>query len=75
MQKVIKYIITYHTPSDAGTLHLILENGTGADLPIDSPSEATFLMDLLRNEQPVYYDSKNQLLSSGMEDVGEGEES
>lgn len=73
MQKIEKYIITYRPTDDAGQLHLVLKDGTGADLPVDSPAEASFLLDLLRNEQPVFYDAEHMLLSSGMEEVGEGE--
>ncbi len=74
MIKILKYVITYRPVDDAGKVHLILEDGTGANLPIDSPQEATFILDLLRNEQPVYYDPLHQLLSSGIEGIGEGEE-
>ena len=73
MIKIMKYMMTYRPHENAGSIHLILENGEGADIPIDSPQEATLMLDLLRNEAPVFYDPNNQLLSCGIEGVGEGE--
>jgi hypothetical protein len=31
------------------------------------------LVDLLRNEKPIYYDRKYNLITAGIEPVGEGE--
>lgn len=39
-----------------------------------STGEALFLADLLRNEQPVYYDTETGALASGKEGVGESEQ-
>lgn len=38
-----------------------------------SSGEGLFLADMLRNEQPVYYDTEGGALASGKEGVGEGE--
>ena len=73
MIKIMKYMMSYRPSENAGSVHLILENGEGADIPIDSPQEASLLLDLLRNESPVFYDSAHQLLTCGIEGVGEGE--
>jgi hypothetical protein len=70
MIKVEKFSISYRPHEDAGTVHLALANDTGADLPIDSPAEASFLWNLLRSEEEVYYDPVHQLITSGIEGVG-----
>ena len=71
MIKVEKFSISYRPEEDAGQIHLALADGTGADLPVDSPQEASFLWTLLRNETEVYYDETHRLLVSGLEGVGE----
>lgn len=73
MQVIEQYKITWRPEDDAGMVHLALANGAGASLPIDSAAEAAFLLDMLRNESPVFYDTENRLLATGMEPVGEGE--
>jgi hypothetical protein len=36
-------------------------------------NEAPFLVDLLRNEKPVYFDPESGAIATGKETVGEGE--
>ncbi len=51
------------------------ENGSPtATLFLDSPAEGTLLVDILRNESPVYYDEENEIIMTGLEPVGEGED-
>ena len=73
MIKIMKYMMSYRPLENTGKVHLVLENGEGADIPIDSPQESMLMLDMLRNESPVYYDPNHQLLTCGMEGVGEGE--
>lgn len=73
MIKIMKYMMSYRPHENAGSVHLVLENGEGADIPIDSPQESMLMLDMLRNESPVFYDPNHQLLTTGMEGVGEGE--
>ncbi len=54
-------------------MHLKLNSGETAHINIDSPCEARLLVDVLRNEKPVYYDTENGLVMTGMEPVSEGE--
>ena len=70
MIKVEKFSISYRPDEDAGHIHLALADGTGADLPVDSPQEASFLWNLLRNEAEVYYDEVHRLIVSGLEGIG-----
>lgn len=37
------------------------------------PQDALFIADMLRNEEPVYYEPRSGALASGKEEVGEGE--
>jgi len=71
MIKVEKFSVSYRPKEDAGHIHLALADGTGADLPIDSPMEASFMYNLLRQEDEVYYDPNHELITCGMEGVGE----
>ncbi|MCI5084168.1 MAG: hypothetical protein MRY78_20880 [Saprospiraceae bacterium] len=71
MIKVEQFSISYRPDEDAGTVHLALANGTGADLPIDSPSEAHFMYVLLKSEDEVFFDPQNRLIVSGIDAVGE----
>ena len=71
MQKINSYIITWRPDENVGQLHLHLENGKGADLPIDNPEEATFLLMLLRHEPNTRFDPENRLLSTGVDVPGD----
>jgi len=71
MIKVNKFSISYRPKEDVGMVHLALADGNGADLPVDSPMEASFLYNLLRTDDDVFYDPDNELLVSGMEVTGE----
>ncbi len=51
-----------------------LADGTGGQVELDSAQEGLLLLDLLRNEKPVFYDATDDLIMTGMEPVGEGEE-
>lgn len=67
MTKVEKSSLSYRPEDDAGMVHLALSNDTGADLPIDSAAEASFLLQLLNGDKPVYYDTANKMLITGIE--------
>jgi hypothetical protein len=71
MVKVESFSISYRPEEDAGQIHLALADGSGADLPIDSPAEASFMWNFLRTEDVIYYDPSHRLIVSGMEGVGE----
>ena len=74
MIKVEKFSISYRPNEDAGTIHLALADGSGADIVIDSPAEASFMWNLLRTEDEVYYDARYDLITCGMEDVGSADD-
>ncbi len=74
MEEIIQYAFFWRTEDNTGVVQLALANGTGATLEPDSPQEALLLLDVLRHEKPVYYQSQNQIIMTGLEPVGEGDE-
>ncbi|MEM7132595.1 MAG: hypothetical protein AAF702_40200 [Chloroflexota bacterium] len=73
MKEVIHYSFFWRTEDNTGVFQLALADGTGGSLEPDSPQEAMLLLDVLRNEKPIYYEAEHQLLMTGLEPVGEGE--
>lgn len=71
MQKIESYIITWRPDENAGNLHIALADGTGADLPIDNPEEASFLLTLLRHEPNARFDPEHRLLATGVDIPGQ----
>ncbi len=73
MQEIKCYKLTWRPCDNAGQLHFGLADGSGASVPLDTPQEASMLIDVLRHESPVYWDAKHSLMMTGFEPVGEGE--
>ncbi len=77
-RNIEKYAIFWNAAANEG--HFVLQLTEVEDGPptamlhLDSPQEGSLILDILRNEQPVYYDDEHGLIVSGMEPVGEGEE-
>ena len=71
--EILQYTFFWNNQQDEGIFNLVFVNGSGGQLLADSASEAMLILDVLRNEKPVYYDDINSLLMTGMEPVGEGE--
>ena len=75
-RKIDKYAIFYNVQANEG--HFIFQldeksEGEGtATLWLDSPQEGTLILDILRNEQPVYYDEENQILMTGLDFTEKG---
>lgn len=74
MKKVESFNFTYRPQDDAGTITLALEGGVPGSIMVDSPAEAHFLLYLLKNDDSVYFDPGNGLISTGIEYPGGGEE-
>ena len=45
----------------------------GFGIWVDSVQELSFMVDLLRNEKPIYFDPDTKQLNTSLEEVGEGE--
>ena len=73
MQKILEYSILFRHQSDSGMVHLKMADGTGQHFSFHSSQEAMLLLDILRNEKPVFYDQDHEILATGFEEVGEEE--
>lgn len=71
MQKVKSYIITWRPDENKGQFHGALADGKGADLPIDNPKEASFLLNLSRHEPEVHFDAEHRLIVTGVDIPGQ----
>jgi len=76
-RRIEKYAVFYNVAANEGHILFQLDDnieGQGtATLLLDSPQEGMFVLDILRNEQPVYYDEEHQIIMTGLEFTGEGE--
>ncbi len=73
MIKIETYSIMWNTDINNGNINLLLEGGGTRMLTADSAAECSLLVDILRNESPVYIHARHNQLITGMEPVGEGE--
>jgi hypothetical protein len=75
-RKIEKYTIFYNIEANEGHFIFHLEGKTKGTptvtLLLASPQEGTLILDILRNEQPVYYDEENRILISGLHFTGIG---
>ena len=72
MKQIETYKITWNPRDNFGQIHLALAGGTASSVPIDSAQEMSMMVDILRNEAPVYWCPDNGFLMTGHEPVGEG---
>ncbi|NVM27730.1 MAG: hypothetical protein HWN65_02720 [Candidatus Helarchaeota archaeon] len=73
IQKEIKEYALLHYKTGKTAVHLFFKDGskeTYADL---DPARALLVVDILRNEKPVYWTAGPDILSTGKEPVGEEE--
>ncbi len=73
MNEITSYKFFWNLDNNEGLMHLKPAEGSAEIIPIDSPQEGSLLLDVLRNEKPVYYDSGNKMIMTGLEPVGEGD--
>ena len=72
-KEIEQYAFYWHYKGNEGYIQLLLADGTTGQVQIDSAAEGSLLLDVLRNEKPVYWDSDHELIMTGLEPVGEGE--
>ncbi len=70
---VTSYVIFWDVDGHFGNIQLNLSNNTGHAIGGQTPQEMLLLVDLLRNEKPVRFDTTSKLLSVGAEPTGEAE--
>jgi len=69
-----RYAFFWNARDNEGTLQLQFSDGSGDQVLVDSPQEGLLLLDVLRNEKPVFYDAQHGIIMTGLEPVGEGED-
>lgn len=74
MVKIESYAIMWHADHNEGSINLILEDGSTRMLNAETAGECSLLIDILRNENPVYVHARHNQIITGIEPVGEGEE-
>ncbi len=75
MRQIIeRYAFFWNTKANEGHMHFQFSDGSRGQAFLDSPQEGQLLLDVLRNEQPVYYDDAHDMIMTGLEPVGEGED-
>jgi hypothetical protein len=72
---VVSYYVRYNTADKQPVVGIYYEEeGKKVAQHVPVPAiDALYLADLLRNEEPVYYDPTTGALASGKEATGEGE--
>ena len=73
-EKISGYREVWDLNDHRGGVVLIMEAGDTTYLRLENPAEFNAVIDILRNEKPVYYDRKRQFIQTGEEPIGEGEE-
>ncbi len=64
MTKIETYSIMWNADVNEGSISVSLEGGATRMIPIDSSQEGILLLDILRNEKPVYlHDRHNQIIT------------
>lgn len=74
MKAIETYSMFYRPKDDSGSIHLVMEGGSTADIFTNSAGESAFLLDLLRHEEKCYYDIATEQISTGIDFVGAGGE-
>jgi len=71
--QVTAYYVFWDVDGHNGNIQLNLADNTGWAIGGQTPEEMHMLVDLLRNESPIYFEDTSRLLIVGSEPVGEGE--
>lgn len=71
--EVVGYRTLWNATDNHGQLWILFADQTGKLFDTETPQEMMMLVDLLRNEKPIYYDHQHNLIMTGIEPVGEGE--
>jgi hypothetical protein len=71
-QSITHYQATWHVRSNSGNINLVMPAGNHEITGLNAEAFHA-LVDLLRNERPVYWNSTDQTIHTLSELVGEGE--
>ena len=73
MVEITAYSVYWRGPAGVGEVRVNLVDDTSATLAELSADQVRMLVDLLRNEKPVYFDSEKETVFVAWEPVGWGE--
>ena len=74
MPRIKEYQAHWISSSKVGVFKLKYENGGWSDeIKVKTPEEFSVIIDLLRNESPIYHSPGNDAIVTFEEPVGEGE--
>lgn len=71
--EIIGYRTFWNATDNHGQIWILFADETGKLFDTETPEEMMMLVDLLRNEKPIYYDIQHNFIMTGLEPVGEGE--
>lgn len=74
MKLIERYRLTWRPADQAGMILLDLAKGGVAHLHLHNTEEARFMIDVLRNESPVYFDEQHSIILTGFEHAGEDDD-
>jgi len=70
---VNSYLVHWDLDGHFGNIQLNLSNNTAIAIGGQSPEEMMMLVDILRNERPIRFDTDARRISTAPEPIGEGE--
>jgi phage major head subunit gpT-like protein len=71
MKEISKYVV-YHKVGSTTAITVYYVSGETSEIKPLSTDEATYLVDLLRNVKPLYYDDATGMIQTNYEDAGKG---
>jgi len=71
MQEITKYVV-HHKTGGTTSIAVYYTAGTASEIKSLNAAEAGFLIELLRNTKPVYYDETTGMIQTNYEDTGKG---
>lgn len=71
-KQIEKYAVLYY-PSGLSRINVYFPDGSWFSYMDLDAAQALLLVDILRNEKPIFWSTENEALIAGREPVGEGE--
>ncbi len=71
--EIKSYVVFWDIDGHFGNIQLNLANNQGYAIGGQTPEEMHMLVDILRHEKPLYFDTVAKRLSTSFEPVGESE--
>lgn len=72
-KKLVTQYAVFHNVGGQSDINVYYDGGGADSIQAVPFAEAGYIIDILRNEKPIYYDAALKRLSTSFEGVGEGE--